>query len=395
MVIVVGTHPIEIIPPVLSFFQIVKSKGEDVAYVGLTYTEKSVKCLRESCIPFRHMTRWPCVKLVEHPVRRIWNWVKEKFGWQYSVMAYEVRRREFLWKGIRDLSHGDTHDMIIVSLNMTTVALLGDLALKFGKRHIHWALELGDENGIGWDGFEVCSFRQTATFVVSEINRARILMETWHLPKMPFILPNKSCGHPRMRCLPVSDPRAAKVVERWKGKKVFLYQGSLCADRNGIFEVLSWLCEAFPDCIVAVMTGMVSPLIKVLSEKYSNFVKVPYVVAPHHLEVTSHATVGIAVYSVQKVGELSPLNALYCAPNKTFEYSGFGIPLLCNDVPGLVETVGTAGAAECVALERSAMIKAAHRILYDYERFSECAISFFESVDEGKIINEILSFARS
>lgn len=52
--------------------------------------------------------------------------------------------------------------------------------------------------------------------------------------------------------------------------------------------------------------------------------------SPAHLEVASHAYIGVMSYS------FVDLNNLFCAPNKIWEYAGFSIPMISNDIPGLV-----------------------------------------------------------
>lgn len=61
----------------------------------------------------------------------------------------------------------------------------------------------------------------------------------------------------------------------------------------------------------------------------------PYITAPYHLEVTSHAFIGILIYAPVYGTFTSPLNSIYCAPNKLYEFSHFGIPMIGNNIPGL------------------------------------------------------------
>ena len=65
---------------------------------------------------------------------------------------------------------------------------------------------------------------------------------------------------------------------------------------------------------------------------------------PHHLEVASHADVTYISY----VANNHSINAVFCAPNKVYEFAGFGIPMLCNDNPGLKYTVEYEGMGVCV-----------------------------------------------
>ena len=304
-------------------------------------------------------------------------------------------QRRFLWVAFKRLTRLENDsDIVVLTINMQIAALFGDGLLRYGRRHVQWLPEYGEEVGRDWNGFTISKLYDVAVLIEAEINRAKMLQKEKQLKCLPFVLPNKPYGHPRMRKMVVTDPAAASVVESWGTRTVFLYQGSLGADRNGIVDMIEWICEAFPDAVMAVMSVW-SPRIDELVAKYRNFSYVPFVRAPHHLEVTSHATVGLAVYTVDQVPGISPLNGLYCAPNKTFEYGGFGIPLLCNNPPGLRDSVGAAGAAVCLdELTRESVAAGAQKLLADYDAYSARARVFFESVDVEKIVSGILRSAR-
>ena len=116
---------------------------------------------------------------------------------------------------------------------------------------------------------------------------------------------------------------------------------------------------------------------------------------PSHLTVTSHAHIGIAVYNASTFGGLSPLNAVYCAPNKIYEYAGFGIPTLGNNNPGLIYAIEASRAGECVReMKEKAIVAAAKKILENYESYSVAAKAFFDAVDMPTLIKTILISAR-
>ena len=64
------------------------------------------------------------------------------------------------------------------------------------------------------------------------------------------------------------------------------------------------------------------------------------------MEITSYARIGINFYRP------NCLNKAFCAPNKIYEFSGFGIPIIGNDIPGLKNTIGLNNAGKCVRLNR-------------------------------------------
>lgn len=392
MIVVAYHAPIELLPPGISLIRILKDRGEDVVYIGLFYTEKTKIVLAELGIPYRLCQRWPVVCFREHPFLRLWFLLVRNYRAGSLCRWFQ---RKFLWRSLQWLTRtADEPSLVIWTINMHVAALFGDGLLRYGNRHVAWLTEYGEEVGRNWSGFSAEKFYANSVLIESEINRARMLQKDKKLKMLPFVLPNKPYGHPRTRNMVVQDSEAAKVVSTWKDKTVFLYQGSLGADRKGIVDMIGWICEGFPDAVVAVMSSW-SPKIDDLRSRYKNFSYVPFVRAPHHLEVTSHATIGLAVYSVDQVLGISPLNGLYCAPNKTFEYGGFGIPLLCNNPPGLRDSVGAARAAICLdKLNREEVVSAGARLLENYRNYSANASRFFETVDTVQIVGDILDCAR-
>lgn len=159
--------------------------------------------------------------------------------------------------------------------------------------------------------------------VVPELNRAGILQVWLALKNRPVVLPNKPYRHPRKKNLEPTHELTRKILEEYKtDKPIILYQGHIGGDRNlmPIAEAMRELPEyefwlLGPDHGYADKLVAISPNVKYVGN----------VPAPYHLEITSYASIGIMSY------DLINLNNLYCAPNKVWEYTGFGIPILSND----------------------------------------------------------------
>ena len=381
MIIVQYYHPLEMLPPGISLIRMLKDMGENVAYVGVHYADDTERVLKELNVPYMLYQRWPVVRFRDHPFWRLW-FVLTKFYRRGRLCR--LLQHLFLLRAYKRFSKRvGAGEVVVWSVNKQIAELFGPGLVELGKRHVLWLTEYGEKIG------EYAN----AVLIESEINRARLLQKDLSLKELPFVLPNKPYKHPRRRNLPVADPLVEKNVRMWKDKTVFLYQGSLGNDRRGIVDMIEWICEEFPDCVMAVMSPW-SPIVESISSRHENFSYVPFVAPPHHLEVTSRATIGLAVYTADQVAGISPLNGLYCAPNKTFEYTGFGIPLLCNNPPGLVDSVGKAGAAVCLPeLSREQVLEGARELMTNYEDYTARAKVFFESVDMEKIVRQILSAA--
>ncbi|MDO5311668.1 MAG: hypothetical protein Q4E94_07140, partial [Clostridia bacterium] len=96
---------------------------------------------------------------------------------------------------------------------------------------------------------------------------------------------------------------------------------------------------------------------------------------PQHLEIASHADVAYISY----VANDHSINAVFCAPNKVYEFAGFGIPMLCNDNPGLKFTVEYNGMGVCVQELTEEHIRIAlKRIDSNFEAMSNAALRYYE-----------------
>lgn len=214
--------------------------------------------------------------------------------------------------------------------------------------------------------------------LVPEYNRACILRVWLNLLQTPTVVPNKPFVHPRKRYLP------NLYQKQLEGKKILLYQGYINRSRN-----LDKVCEAMKDmpdyCIVLMGKGDES-YIKEIKKNYPQITHIPFIDPPAHLLVTSWARIAIVKY------DFVALNAIFCAPNKTWEYTGFGIPVLCHDIPGLRYTIGGYEAGMCTDMDDvEAIKKAIIKIDANYNYYSRNAEQYYDSFDLKSKLNEIVN----
>lgn len=105
--------------------------------------------------------------------------------------------------------------------------------------------------------------------------------------------------------------------------------------------------------------------------------------APYHLEITSYASIGIMSYDPIN------LNNLYCAPNKVWEYSGFGIPFLANDSLSLLSLVSIK-IGKISTWKESDIVGVVENIMFEYLIYSENSNLFYESFNLLNIINKVM-----
>ena len=240
------------------------------------------------------------------------------------------------------------------------------------KKYIVSFYELNDHN---WSFIQKTQegVRNAEHVICCEHNRSRIMRVWYKLPYNPSVIPNKPYNHPRQKELPCPHS------DLLKGKKIILYQGHVQRARN-----IDTLCEALtdlPEFTLVVMGGGDKEYIDHLKQNYKNIIFIGFVTPPRHLNITSYAHIGVVKY------DHIFLDHTYCAPNKIWEYSGFGIPILANDLPGLEYTIGVTKAGLCVDFDRKETIKSAIlKIDTDYSSFSNKAKEFYNSFDVKKAL---------
>ena len=133
------------------------------------------------------------------------------------------------------------------------------------------------------------------------------------------------------------------------------------------------------------MGGGDKSYIEELKCKYPQIIHISFVTPPYHLYITSYAHIAIVKY------DFVCLNAIFCAPNKTWEYTGFGIPVLCHNIPGLEYTIGNYNAGICCDMDNQQEIKnAIRKIDSNYEQYSKNAFAFYNSFDVREAVLKIV-----
>lgn len=221
--------------------------------------------------------------------------------------------------------------------------------------------------------------------IACEINRARIMKSWWKLNQLPYVMPNKSyIGVSDLAQYPVTK-RIEDAILKIKGRKCLMYQGLISSDRD--ITLLAKALKKMNSDYLLVLTGKdVYNGVDNLKRIYDNTIYLGYFPAPSHLFITQHAHIGVAYY------DDSSLNNLFCAPNKIYEFAGFGIPTLGNDVPGLIYSIGLSRAGVCVNFNHiESIINALNDIETNYSEYSRNAINFFNTTDNLAVMREIVN----
>lgn len=104
------------------------------------------------------------------------------------------------------------------------------------------------------------------------------------------------------------------------------------------------------------------------------------------------AHIGILAYNSlgKNIGQM--INVLYCAPNKIYEYSKFGIPMIANDLPALkfAFTENKAGIALPDPLTAQSIISTIKTIDSDYSKYKEESKRLYNNIDMVQIVENII-----
>lgn len=227
-------------------------------------------------------------------------------------------------------------------------------------------------------------------FVVPEYSRANICAYWYGLKQMPFVIPNIPYIVSDGQNQAVTDECAARIVDRLADKKIVLYQGHIMSgDRSlsSVAEALKLINDL--DYVLVLMGANYNGSAEEIKKIYPNTEYIPFVKPPRHLEITSHAH--IAVLSYDRVS----LNNLFCAPNKIYEYSCFGVPMIGNDIPGLKYMVELNGMGVCAEYENAASVaEAIKKIDADYQYYSSNSKQFFKKSDLDALLDELLTYIK-
>lgn len=309
---------------------------------------------------------------------------------QCNILIKFLRMFRIKYRFWKEIDKRYTKETILWISHVTTIKHLGSKIEKY--RYILHLNEL-NENILYWKKLPFIKINtkklgnKAEAIVVPEYNRAHITKAYWELLHMPYILPNKPYLTTRIKKNEIiSHSEQAKVLfEKIKGKFIILYQGTISKERKleKFIEAVKILGNEYALVIMSERLDLIK------GELPENCFLLDYVNPPYHLEITSHANLGVLSYTPVKNSN-SLLNALYCAPNKIFEYGMFGIPMLSNDVPALKYIFDIWKCGKCVDKDDIiSLISAIKEIRDNYMLFEDGAKKFYDSVDNIKIMKDI------
>lgn len=227
--------------------------------------------------------------------------------------------------------------------------------------------------------------------VVPERNRAYIQRTWWDLDSVPYVLPNKPYSLDYGEITEEMKPAIEKI--QGETKKIILYLGGFFADRD--FDLLARAIKESKDYVLYIVGRAYREDLRRKLEDLISLYDIQYLGhfdAPKHLAFVKYAHIGVLPYKTVHVRGLSDLNALYCAPNKIFEYAGFGIPMIGSNVLGLIEPFEKYGIG--VVWDEKHMesfYDAIKEVEDNYTEMSKKCKEYYNSIDLHSIVRNILA----
>ena len=228
--------------------------------------------------------------------------------------------------------------------------------------------------------------QNAAAVVVPELCRANLFAYWYSLEQLPLVIPNIPLTESLQRRQKINDPCAEKIMEEIGEKKILIYQGHITSGErslNVVAEALNAIND--PSFVLLLMGREHDNTVSALQNIYDKTYYIPFIPAPEHLQVTSHAYIGLLSYS--RVS----MNNMFCAPNKLYEYSSFGIPMLGNDIPGLKYSIEGNSMGCCADYnDLQAVISGIRMIDENHSVYANNALAFYNSADLEGLMDELL-----
>jgi len=271
-----------------------------------------------------------------------------------------------------------------------------------GSKYVLQLMELLDHYFIISDKikleFPISDYARDAwKIVIPEINRAYIQKTWWDLDNTPVVLPNK----PYISSLPLEDELPEEIKEKLEiikteKRKVILYLGVIGKDREleNYAEAISILGDNYCFYIIGrpAYEGA-EKIIESITSRYSNAVYLGHFNSPNHLPFIKYAYIGLLPYKVTIASRnISILNALYCAPNKIFEYAMYDVPMVGSDVLGLIHPFEKYGIGVCADDSNPDDIKQAIEMVDNsHNKMASNCSAFLCETDYKQIVKGIIS----
>lgn len=359
-VIVIHKNALEAIPPVLSLLLNLSDLGYKTTLLTCGVQDNNKALLHKKGVDVIVM---PFTSR-QSVLGKIWDII------QYKKAVYKF------------LKTIDKNNSILFFEGGNTIFALGDKYKRLGYKYILFLPELLEDAPYQRRAINKV-IHKAENVIVPEYCRSYITQIWYNLPKKPVVMPNKPYFEPLAYDEPAFLEKYHEFVEIFKKKKVILYQGhvSYTRDISTIIRAVKELGNDFQVVLMGKDYGIVSEYKKI----DPNIIYIPFIPAPDYLVLTRMAYMGILVYTPDL------LNTIFCAPNKIFEYTKYGLPVFGNDIPGLrypISLYRMGAVADFIDINR--VKEAILNIDKNYEEYKKNCLAYYDSVDNKETIRKVI-----
>lgn len=373
---VVEVNKISDFPPVINLLDNLISNGHKVNFIG-TATED---------LPQR---------LLSSELLRITEVRDKRYRRSRFILKRAIDRCLLEKKTVKAVEENMLHSDILWTTSYNSLKTLRGNVLKYV--HVLQLMELVDK-GYSFRNlieFPINEYAKKAwKVVVPELNRAYIEKTIWALEKKPVVLPNK----PYNLTIETGGNQLTEFHKRMEreNRKIVLYLGGIWPDRN-LIPIAKAIRSTNDEYVLYIIGNPYGRKAEKQLKDLINCYDAEYLgwfAPPGHLDFVKYAHIGLLSYSTVAGETISSLNALFCAPNKIYEYAAFGIPMIGNDILGLKIPFEQYGIGEvCDENNTDEVIKCLDKIEHSYDTYKENCGVFYKEIDldyivEKKILEE-------
>lgn len=364
-IIVLLKEPIDKLPPVFNLIRILPSLGIKVTLITSNIINDYRDIFDKLYIDYIDIpNKTPLNGLITGYISKLIFWLK----FRKVVKKYLDENKKSI-------------DLIWIASGDTAIAI--KTLLKDSKYILHLH-ELYDNDKIYLKLLKKIS-ENAYRIVVPDASRAIIFRYWFNLKTTPFVLPNKTILSIQKRNQNIPNEANAKKITGIKNKKLILYQAKMI--RMELYDIAKALLQLGDDYILGILGDIRDhDSVNKLKQIYPNLVQFEYMPPPYHLTVTSHAYIGLLIYNYES------LNNIFCAPNKVWEYSCLGLPMLANNLPTLTSQFNYFNSGMIYEFDNiTSIVDSLKKIDENYEHFCNGALNHFNSIDITQIITKILN----
>lgn len=363
--------PLQRLPPTMNYARAASSLGHEVSYVCAQSSQVSKDNLEQAGV---HVIDDLLPTLAP-------TFLSRNRFLRASLAFLSWVRFRFAVKNF--YRHGSDFDLIWLCSADTAIPLIG---INNPSPIILTIFELYDEHFL-YRRFLRWPAKQSNLVVVPEDTRSDIFQLWLQLKEKPHVIPNKPYPE-EFKPQKIDAKQAFRIRHNIPPDRlIILYQGHINSERD--LSHLAAACNQMADRVQLVLLGAETGReVAKLREQCPDLVYLGFIDAPDHLEITAVADIGIVQYTK------TSLNHLFCAPNKIWEYSKFGIPILGADLPSLRYTVTANRAGKlCNFSDSQSISRALNDMLLDLDGLSKGSSDLYCSVDIANLVQSAIETA--